>query len=70
MVWELVEAEALVHAEAEPPVDDGGGARGELIELGPGERRVYDLELGALDGEPAIEAFEARVESALAGAPA
>lgn len=33
-------------------------ARGELIELGPGESRTYDLELGALVGEPAIEKFE------------
>jgi len=35
--------------------------RGELIELAPGERRTYDLELGALDGQDAIEAFAARV---------
>jgi hypothetical protein len=45
-------------------------ARGELIELDPGERRVYDLELGALDGEQAIGEFEARVQSALARASA
>ena len=36
-------------------------ARGELIELEPGEVRPYDLELGALDGAAAIEAFAARV---------
>jgi hypothetical protein len=42
-------------------------ARGELIELGPGEGRIYDLELGALVGEPAIDEFEARVETALGG---
>lgn len=36
-------------------------ARGELIELEPGERRVYDLELGALDGTTEIEAFAQRV---------
>ena len=35
--------------------------RGELITLQPGETRVYDLELGALDGEAAIDAFAARV---------
>ena len=35
--------------------------RGELIELDPGETRVYDLELGALDGAAEIEAFAARV---------
>jgi len=36
--------------------------RGELIELDPGERRTYELELGALDGAAEIEAFAARVE--------
>ena len=41
--------------------------RGELIELGPGERRVYELELGALDGPAEIEAFERRVARLVAG---
>jgi Domain of unknown function (DUF4432) len=36
-------------------------ARGELIELEPGERRVYDLELGALDGLAEVDAFSQRV---------
>jgi hypothetical protein len=46
--------------------------RGELIELGPGESRIYDLELGALAGAAEIDAFASRVEAALAaaGAPA
>jgi hypothetical protein len=35
--------------------------RGELIELEPGEKRVYDLELGALTGAEALERFAARV---------
>jgi hypothetical protein len=35
--------------------------RGELIELAAGERREYDLELGALVGPGEIEAFAARV---------
>ncbi|HEU5430232.1 MAG TPA: aldose 1-epimerase family protein [Thermomicrobiales bacterium] len=35
--------------------------RGELIELAPGETRTYDLELGALAGAAAIDAFAARV---------
>ena len=35
--------------------------RGELIELDPGETRVYDLELGALVGAAAIDGFAARV---------
>jgi hypothetical protein len=38
--------------------------RGELIELGPGDTRSYDLELGALDGTEAIEEFRARVANA------
>jgi len=39
--------------------------RGELIELAAGERRVYDLELGALDGAGAIDTFARRVEAIL-----
>lgn len=38
-------------------------ARGELIELEPGEQRVYELELGALDGAQEIDAFAARVSA-------
>jgi hypothetical protein len=34
---------------------------GELIILQPGESRAYDLELGALNGTDAIDAFAARV---------
>lgn len=40
--------------------------RGELIELEPGEKRVYDLELGALDGASAIAAFAERVSTLVA----
>ena len=36
---------------------------GELIVLQPGESRAYDLELGALNGSDAIDAFAARVEA-------
>ena len=43
--------------------------RGELAYLAPGEMRAYDLEIGALDGLVAINAFAARVD-ALAGTPA
>ncbi len=42
-------------------------SRGELIELEPGEERVYDLELGALEGTEAIDRFAARV-AAITGA--
>jgi hypothetical protein len=34
---------------------------GELIVLQPGERRIYDLEVGILEGAAAIEAFRGRV---------
>jgi hypothetical protein len=34
--------------------------RGELIHLRPGEQRHYELELGALNGVEAVEAFRAR----------
>jgi hypothetical protein len=37
--------------------------RGELIELGPGESRSYDLELGALVGTVEIESFGKRVNA-------
>src|SRR4051812_35462134 len=37
--------------------------RGELIELGAGEHRSYELELGALVGEAQLDAFAARVRS-------
>jgi Domain of unknown function (DUF4432) len=36
-------------------------ARGELIELAPGERRDYDLEMGSLVGDAEIDAFVGRV---------
>jgi hypothetical protein len=39
--------------------------RGELIVLAPGETREYDLELGALDGAAAIDAFAGRVAALL-----
>jgi hypothetical protein len=40
--------------------------RGTLQFLEPGERREYRLEIGVLDGVPAIEQFEREVRSLLA----
>ena len=37
--------------------------RGELIYLEPGEKRAYDLELGALEGSEGIDEFSERIES-------
>lgn len=39
--------------------------RGELMWLAPGEQRHYELELGVLLGEDALDRFEARVRSAM-----
>ena len=36
---------------------------GQLITLQPGDRRVYDLEVGVLDGHTAIESFRQRVNA-------
>jgi hypothetical protein len=36
--------------------------RGQLIILQPGEKRVYDLEVGVLDGSKAIQTFRERVQ--------
>ena len=44
-------------------------ARGELIDLGAGDSRSYELELGALVGEAAVDAFADRVHTLLAAAP-
>ena len=41
--------------------------RGELIFLGPGEQRHYELELGALTGVAEVQAFRGRNEELLAG---
>ena len=36
--------------------------RGQLITLQPGDKRVYDLEVGVLDSAAAIQAFRERVQ--------
>lgn len=41
--------------------------RGQLITLQPGESRMYELELGVLDGADAVQALRERVSAALAG---
>ena len=69
-VWRML-GEGTYVVGIEPSTNRTAGrldarARGELIELEPGERRAYDLELGALDGASAINGFRARVEAALA----
>ena len=73
-VWRML-GEGTYVTGIEPSTNRTAGrvdarARGELIELGPGETRRYELELGALDGEEPINRFTARVGSVLAGASA
>lgn len=41
--------------------------RGELIVLGPGERRTYDTEFGVIDGPDEAAAFRSRVAAIIAG---
>ncbi len=71
LVWRML-GERIYTVGLEPSTNRSTGKldareRGELAELDPGERRPYDLELGALDGPQAIEAFAARVEAIAAG---
>ena len=40
---------------------------GELIVLQPGEKRIYDLEVGVLDGAAAIERFRDHVDQLRSG---
>ena len=63
--WRMPDEDLYVVAiEASTNRDAGrwdARARGELIELEPGERRIYDLEMGSLVGEGEIDAFIDRV---------
>ncbi len=65
-VWRMMGEDTYALA-MEPSTNRDAGRwdakeRGELQYLEPGETREYDLEIGALDGSAAIEAFESRVE--------
>jgi hypothetical protein len=67
LVWRML-GEGAYSVGLEPSTNRAAGRldareRGELTELGPGEKRVYDLELGALDGEAEIGRFSDRVEA-------
>jgi hypothetical protein len=64
-------AERRIYAVAMEPMTNRDAGRfdarerGALLFLAPGESREYDLEVGALDGAAEIEAFAARVDTAL-----
>ncbi|MDQ2683397.1 MAG: DUF4432 family protein, partial [Chloroflexota bacterium] len=64
-VWRML-GEGSYVVGIEPSTNRTGGRldareRGELIVLKPGDKRVYDVELGALAGGDEIDAFEKRV---------
>ena len=64
-VWRML-GEGTYALAMEPSTNRDAGRldareRGELQWLEPGERRHYDLELGALAGAAAIDSFAARV---------
>jgi hypothetical protein len=65
-MWRML-GEATYGVAMEPTTNRDAGRfdakeRGELGYLQPGESRKYELEVGALDGAAAIDAFAARVE--------
>jgi Domain of unknown function (DUF4432) len=69
LVWRML-GEGTYVVGIEPGTNRTAGRldarrRGELIELGPGESRSYDLELGALVGVDEIDSFARRVNEAL-----
>jgi hypothetical protein len=64
-IWRML-GEGTYAVGVEPSTNRTAGRldareRGELIQLSPGERRLYDLELGALDGREEIDRFASRV---------
>lgn len=66
-VWRML-GEGTYVVGIEPSTNRTAGrldarAQGELIELGPGESRSYELELGALTGARELDAFTDRVRS-------
>jgi hypothetical protein len=65
LVWRML-AEGNYVVALEPSTNRSAGrldarARGELLELDPGEQRSYDLELGVLQGTAALDQFADRV---------
>ena len=64
-MWRML-GEGIYGVAMEPTTNRDAGRfdareRGELAYLAPGEARTYDIEIGALDGTVAIDAFAARV---------
>jgi hypothetical protein len=64
-MWRML-GEGIYGVAMEPTTNRDAGRfdareRGELAYLAPGEGRSYDIEIGALDGKAAIDAFAARV---------
>src|SRR6266581_2400656 len=66
-MWRML-GEGIYGVAMEPTTNRDAGRfdareRGELGYIGPQESRGYDLEIGALDGADAIDAFAQRVEA-------
>jgi len=66
-MWRML-GEGIYGVAMEPTTNRDAGRfdareRGELGYIAPQESRGYDLEIGALDGADAIEAFAQRVEA-------
>jgi hypothetical protein len=66
-MWRML-GEGIYGVAMEPTTNRDAGRfdareRGELRYLEPGEARTYDLEIGVLDGNSAIDAFAARVDA-------
>jgi hypothetical protein len=64
-MWRML-GEGIYGVAMEPTTNRDAGRfdareRGELAFLAPGEARTYDIEIGALDGKAAIDAFATRV---------
>jgi hypothetical protein len=65
-VWRMMGEDTYAMAMEPSTNRDAGRSdakeRGELLHMEPGEVRVYDLEIGAIVGKEAIDAFAGRVE--------
>jgi hypothetical protein len=72
-MWRML-GEGIYGVAMEPTTNRDAGRfdareRGELAYLAPGETRAYDIEIGALDGNAAIDAFAARVDAPASRVP-
>jgi hypothetical protein len=72
-MWRML-GEGIYGVAMEPTTNRDAGRfdardRGELAYMAPGETRAYDIEIGALDGKAAIDAFAARIDALASKVP-